>query len=158
MGYPNFPLKSIKVVPALTQALTPYSIGDVVGTVMELKNVNLESGLDTILDGVTISDKGGQSVQVTCLFFHDSLIGTYTDNSAPTINAQDMYRFAGAAKVISSDHYVPVSGKSMMGNRRLGIQLPVTDTSLFLVIIADAAYTATSPTDLTVTLNFVRGN
>ena len=141
-----------------TVALTPtisaspdYSALDVVGGIQTIASANSSTGRPIKLKSLVVKDKNGQSPAMTFLFFKATPSGgTYTDNGALTLGTNDMANMVGVVKVVAGDYYTPVSGATVAALGAVDQVMAVSATSLFALIIADAAINAASTSDFTI--------
>lgn len=147
---------TVTITPTIS-ASPDYSVGDVIGGIQTIALANFASGLPTKLQSLAVIDKTGASPQFTVLLFKATPAGgTYTDNAALVIDASDLADFVGMVKVVAADWTIPVAGSGVAAIGGIGQILPVTATSLFALIIADATYNAASTSDLILTFGFER--
>lgn len=145
---------SFQLTPTIS-ASPDYTAGDVVGGIQSITTVNSSSGRSVLLKSISVKDKNGQSPALSFLFFKSTPSGgTYTDNAALVLGSGDAANMVGCVRVVAGDNYVPVSGTSVATLGAVDQLLPVTASTLFCLILADATWNAASTSDLTVDLGF----
>ena len=145
---------------ATTIALTPtisaspdYTALDVVGGIQTIALANSSTGRPVKVKSLVVKDKNGQSPPLTFIFFKATPSGgTYTDNSALVLGSGDMANVVGVVKVVAGDYYTPVAGATIAALGGVDQVMAVSATSLFALIIADAAINAASTSDFTIEL------
>jgi len=145
----------VSVTPTITAGA--YTALDIVGAIQTIANATRVSGEPTILQSITVTDLGKQSVELTIFFFNaNPATGTYTDNIALTIHDTDMALCIGKVKVLAAD-YSPAAASSVATVANIGLPLMPAATSLFAIAQASSsAPTYASTGDLTLRYSFLR--
>ena len=145
----------VSVMPTITAGA--YTALDIVGAIQTIANATRVSGEPTILQSITVTDLGKQSVELTIFFFNATpAAGTYTDNIALDIHDTDMALCIGKVKVLAAD-YSSAAASSVATVANIGLPLMPAATSLFAIAQASsAAPTYASVSDLTLRYAFLR--
>jgi len=145
----------VSVTPTITAGA--YTALDIVGAIQTIAAATRVSGEPTILQSITVTDLGKQSVELTIFFFNaNPATGTYTDNIALTIHDTDMALCIGKVKVLAAD-YSPAAASSVATVANIGLPLMPAATSLFAIAQASSsAPTYASTGDLTLRYSFLR--
>ncbi len=145
----------VSVTPDITNGA--YSSLDIVGAIQTIALATRVSGEPTILQSITVTDLGKQSVELTIFFFNATPgTGTYTDNIPLDIHDTDMALCIGKVKILAAD-YSPAANSSVATVRSLSLPLMPAATSLFAIAQASsAAPTYTSTGDLKFLYAFLR--
>lgn len=128
---------------AITTSGANYASGDVIGGIIELTYVNLESGRPVALRSLTLRDKNGNAIAMEIYFFKATPTGgTYTDNGAIAWGSGDAANCVGTLAVAAAD-WLTSNSMSFVNYSGLGMKMPITGTSLFAIILAKGAATLT---------------
>lgn len=118
-----------------------YASGDVVGGIIELKTVNFASGRRVVLTSFQINDKGGAAPALTIYFFKSTPTGgTYTDNSPLVWGSGDSALKVGQLSILTAN-YLTDASQSSQNLGGLDLKMPVSATSLFMLIVAEGSPT-----------------
>lgn len=148
--------KNFEIAPAVTAGA--YAAGNSVGIPTQLASVNSASGRPVKLSSLLVRWKANSGVTppVTWLFFNaNPTNSTFTDKSAATLHVNDLTKLVGAVKVVAGDYLYPISGGptyAVLGGIEQ-LMLPAT-TDLWVVGVADGAFTPLATTDLSLHLGF----
>lgn len=138
---------------AVTTTGAGYVASDVVGGIISLTTVNYSTGRRVTLKSVTIKEKGGVTPALHLYFFKATPNGgTYTDNANLVWGSGDAANQVGLLNVLAADYVTDVS-QSSVNYSGLTMKMPVSATTLFLLIVSQGAYTITNG-DLTIDLEF----
>ena len=81
---------------SVTPNASAYSTGNCLGTVQPVPQLVVTGSFGgTIIANIDITDSSGTNAPIDILFFSQKPVGTYTDKSACTLNAQDVQSFVG---------------------------------------------------------------
>lgn len=142
-------------VPVMS-ATPDYSIGDAVGAPIPINMTGGNNG--GVVSSVALTDKANQKPVLTLMFFRALPTGTVTDNAAIALSDADKANFLGKIEVTAADWttvgsdalatlYGPIVAR---GVKSSGVANQFT---MYLVIMAGAAYNAGSTSDLNVNVS-----
>lgn len=129
-----------------------YASGDCIGTKFQLKLPGVNAG--GILNSIVVTDKNAQNVTIRFHFFEGEPGGTYTDNAAIAVTANDIHKHIGYADVNS---YVSLDSKSI-GFAPDVNNVQSTKTTVWVVPEARGAGTFTNGDALRFRFEFFTGN
>lgn len=152
----------ISVTP--TVSTTAYAAGDCVGSTMTFTSAALASGGAGTITSAVISCAAANTVtpDLDLLLFEATLTGTFTDNAAPTLTDANLVAALPlpAIKFRTAD-YIALPSNSECSGRCLDGQ-PAIDfvcsgsANLIGLLIARAAFTLASTSDIVVTLRVLQ--
>lgn len=149
---PSIPVANSQAV-AVTTSGASYVAGDVVGGIISLTTVNLASGRRVSLKSLQVNDKGGVAPALHLYFFKATPSGgTYTDNAQLVWGSGDSANKVGQFNVATADYLTDIS-QSSANYSGLTMDLPVSATTLFVLIVSQGSYTITNG-NLTLDLEF----
>lgn len=141
----------IKVTPTISTSA--YSSGDVVGGKMTIEGAN---GLRGLLTHISVYDADGEGVQLDFFFFDADLEGTYTDNDAFAIAADDISKWIGVVSIATSDYYAAGSDKVATIRPHLVIERGSNgEENLYAICVIRSATTYTAVSDLKFQFGYV---
>ncbi len=149
-------MNGVTSVPvAVTTSGAGYIAGDCIGGIIPLTLVNYGAGRQVSLKSFTVSDKGGVAPALRMYFFKVTPVGgTYTDNAPVVWGATDAANKIGVVDILTTN-YVTDASQSAVNFSSLDMNLPVTATTLFLLLVAEGSYTLAAST-LFLDLEFVQ--
>lgn len=113
-----------------------YAANDIVGGIVEITSANFASGRPVMLESLQINDADNQSAALQIYFFKETPAGgTYADSGAVTWHSSDSARKVGQISVATGD-YLSIGNDCSANLSGLNQMLPVTATSLFMLMIA----------------------
>lgn len=149
--------KVISVTPNLASFATPYSSGDVLGSVNTVTGATNNSKGVVKLDSIIVLDKANQKSAIDLVFLDsspDNSIGA--DNAAYALNDADLSKVVGRVSVAGAD-YVSSSTNNAEATLRdveLNLQSISGSDSLYLAVISRGTPTYGSASDLIIKLCF----
>lgn len=143
--------------PTIAVSTTPaYVSGNVVGGLLTLPGVMMAPQGVALLRSVTLKDAAGVGPALSLLFFRATPSGGYYRDNAPLVlGASDVANLIAVVRVLSTDWYTPSgSGASFVCAGGIDQVMKSATADLFVVIVADGAYTALATTNLSVEIGF----
>lgn len=147
----------ITITPNAASFATPYSSGDVIGGVNSVPGTVNNPGGPATLDSVIVLDKANQKADLDLVFFNAvpaNSIGA--DNAAYALNDADLAKVIGRVTVAAADYVSSSTNNAEATKRdlRLLLQAAAHVTTIYCAVIARAAATYGSASDLSVKLGF----
>lgn len=143
--------------PTITVATAAYVAGDGIGGIISLTNFVPVSGGKAEIDGITITELGGQTPALTITFFKATPTGgTYSDNDPLAVDATDVADETGSPVQFVAGDYRTINAT---GHKKASLTFPpitveCAATTLFMLIQADAAYDAVAGTDFVMRISY----
>ena len=127
--------KIVKLNPTISLPATQYTSGDVVGGKLTVSGAITFPAGTAMLQSLLILDKSNQKAALTIIVFDaDPSASTFTDNSAPVINAADVSKIIRKVNVAAAD-YETVGGIAIADLAALSkIVEAASGTTLYIVI------------------------
>lgn len=156
------------MTPNLASFATPYSSGDVLGSVLEIKNAVAGGGCCAILESLVVIDLANQKSAIDIVFFTDNPANSIgADNAAYALNDADASKIAGRFSVAAADYVSSSTTNAEATERAIGLLLqagPVTplagaqnkNTSLFMAVISRGTPTYGSASDLMIKVGLLQ--
>lgn len=132
-----------KFAPTIDTAA--YATGDVIGGKQTLVGAANRAGW---IFSIMVFDDDSESDQIDFFFFRDSLTGTYADNGAFTLHADDKANLIGVYSVLATDYIAAGSDATIASVQTKVIPFNATQDNLFVVPVIRANTTFTAATDL----------
>lgn len=147
--------RSVVKEVTVTTSGANYADGDCVGGIIEVTSVNYATGRPIRLRSIQVNDADGGGISMTVYFFKSTPSGgTYTDNSALAWAAGDSAKKVGQVSLPQAS-WVTDDQESSIGLGGLDQIMTISATSLFMIIVANAAATLTNG-NLTVKLGLAQ--
>jgi len=141
----------------LTTSGANYVAGDVVDGIKSLTTVNYASGKRVKLKTLCFKDKAAVAPALHIYFFKATPSGgTYSDNTALVWGSGDFANLVGSLNIAASDWITDISA-SVVTFSALDMDMAVSATTLFMLVIAEGAYTLTDG-NYTMELGFEQEN
>lgn len=123
--------------PAITIDTAAYAAGDTIGGIVTVSGAVRVSGGTGILQQLTLTDMANQKPALDIRFFESSPShGTYTDNNATVLDAQDQAVALGRVSIGVGD-WLATGSVATCTIRNIGIGLKAASgTSIYMVITA----------------------
>ncbi len=146
--------KLIQVTPNTASFSTPYSSGDVVGSLNTIVGAALDSGACSNLISLVVTDAGNQKSDLDFLFFSDVLSVAQTDNGAYSLNDADLPLLMGRVSVAAAAYQSSstVNAEATTKNIQLLLQAKAGIKNIYMLVVARAGPTYGSASDLIITL------
>lgn len=143
------------VTPTVTSG-SAYSAGQVVGGLLQFANA-----VDDIRSGVLMAASlATKSVQTTgfklYLFSAQPAASTFTDKTAPSVNAADAQKLIAVLNFATADSGLGTHTLYSLDGIGRAFVLPATTTTLYGVLVTVATPTFTSTSDVQLTLNILK--
>lgn len=130
-----------------------YAVGEVVGGLQSLTDVNIRAGSCVTLEGCQVSDRSGSNFGLRIYFFHDTPAGgTYTDGAALAWDTGDSAKKAGHIDILTTDWVTDDSQSSV--NLPQHMPMPVTNRDLTVLVVVTSGTPTLAAADLTIHLVF----
>ncbi len=146
------------VSPTFTMDISPdYASGDVYGDKTTLTNAMRVTSGGGVLGAVSLTDSDDISPEFQILLWDsDPTNTTWTDNSPPTINVNDLPKLLAKIPIVTAD-WTSIGGFAFAHLRNLNIPVRANGSAhLYLVLIASAVINVATAGHLKIRLHFVR--
>ncbi len=144
--------KVISVTPNLASFATPYSSGDVLGSVNKIPGAVDYKGATSLLLSLVVTDSINLKKDIDLVFFSKAPANTVgADNAAYALNDADLPYVLGRVSIVAAD-YVSSSTNNAevtLKNLFLMLQAYVGTQDIYFVAVARAAATYTAASNLT---------
>jgi hypothetical protein len=151
--------KVISVTPNLASFATPYSAGDVLGSVLTLSAVALEKNATAILESVVVLDKANQKAAIDLVIFDSSPANSIgADNAAYSLNDADLGSVVGRVSILAADYVSSgtANAEATIKAIEILIQASTKSKDLYLAVISRGTPTYGSASDLIIKLGFLQ--
>lgn len=143
------------IVPAVVVSTPVYTIGDSVAGKITLTNAMRVTGGTGRLASVEILDRANVKPAITLIFLDsDPVTMNPTDNVALVVGADDS-KILGVLPIITAD-YKTINAKAIATIRNIGLTVRSTTQNIYVAILADAAITFVSTSDLQLKFGFIQ--
>lgn len=157
-------VRKARIAVTPTVSTSAYAIGDCVGSTMTFTSAALASGGTGVIVAANITCRAANTVtpDLDLLLFEASPSGTFTDNSAPTLTDANLEAALPLTTIkFRTADYIALPSNTTVAGRALDGQ-PAIDficsgsANLFGLLIARAAFTLASSSDLVVALHVLQ--
>ena len=147
----------ISVQPNLASFATPYSSGDVLGSVNTIAGAVNDSKGVSKLDSIVVLDAANQKSAIDLVFFNEAPANSIgADNAAYALNDADLSKVVGRVSVAGAD-YVSSSttnAEATLRNIELSMQSIAGSEVLYVAVVSRGTPTYGAATDLIIKLCF----
>ena len=158
MSVKNVIIKSVQ--PNLASFATPYSSGDVLGSLNTISDAVAEGKSSCKLDSLVVLDAANQKSAIDLVFFNEAPTTSFgADNDPYALNDSDLSKLIGRITVGGSD-YVSSSttnAEATLRNLELTLQAIAQSKALYVVAVSRGTPTYGSATDLTLKFGLEQG-
>lgn len=141
----------VTVTPNAASFATPYSSGDVIGSLNTITNAVLQNKSSAILKSLLVLDAANQKSAIDVVFFHTAPENSFgADNAAYALNDADLTKLIGRVSVAGAD-YISSSTTNAEATLKLQdilLQSARGDKNIYCVVVSRGTPTYGSATDL----------
>lgn len=165
--------KIIDVTPNLASFSTPYSSGDVMGSVNTLTNIVQEVRGTAIIESIIVLDKSNQSGAIDLVFFESAPISSIgADNAAYALSDSDLPLVLGRISFVATDYASSSTNNSEATLRTIGLvvqpaaslvsttavqKIPQsTGRNIYMAVVCRGAVTHGSASSLIIRVGFLQ--
>jgi len=151
----RFPAIVVTVTPNMASFATPYSSGDVIGSVTKIPNALLDMGYCAKLLSVVVLDAANQKSALDFVFFTQTPANSIgADNSPYALNDADLLKVCGRFSVLTADYVSSGTNNAEATKTNIKLLLEGVPGSrdLYMAVISRGTPTYGSASDLSIKL------
>jgi hypothetical protein len=150
---------TVTAVAALTPTITAssqYTTGNVVGGLLAFPNVVRNRQPTGVLESIQLDLLSAQTCSFKVYFFPSKPVTSFTDKSAPSINAADAPNVIGPFTLSAYDSGLGTHTAYNLPAIGQGLSLAAGSTTLYAVVVVVGTPTFASASDLTISISVLQ--